>query len=212
MGKMPNGILGPLIGSIGNVTGYMLNGEYVTRIKKRKITRFTQNQRGNQQRMAVLNEFFNFMGSFLKVGFGLAALGTTKNYHNLATAYNKKNAIKGEYPNVEIEYSKVLLSTGDLTEAQNPIVEAVTDGLKFSWDLLDVDGQNGQDQVMMLAFGTVSKKVAYILYGPKRIDGEAILPLEPKMMQEPLETYISFVSPDRLQVANSVYTGRVEPI
>lgn len=81
------------------------------------------------------------MGSFLKVGFSIAAQGTTKNYHNMATAYNRKNALKG---------------------------------------------------------------------GSKRIEGEAFLELDPKMRQEPLETYISFVSPDRLEVANSVYAGRVE--
>lgn len=211
MGKLPQGILGPVIGSIGNVTGYMLNGQNVTRIKDRKITRFTENQLANQQRMTVLNEFFGFMGSFLKAGFGAAAQGTTKNYHNLATAYNKKNALMGEYPNIGIDYPKALLSTGVLTGAQNPVVEAAAKGLKFSWDLYDVAAERGEDQVMMLAFGTVSKQVESILYGPKRIEGEAILPINPKMMREPLATYISFISPDRLHVSNSYYTGKIEP-
>lgn len=211
MGKMPYGILGPVIGSIGNVTGYILNGQNVTRIKDRKITHFSENQLANQQRMAVLNEFFGFMGSFLKAGFGLAAQGTTKNYHNLATSYNKKNALKGAYPNIEMDYSKVLLSTGGLLEAQSAVVETVPEGLKFSWDLSGIDVQSGQDQAMVLAFGTVSKTVQSILYGPKRIEGEAILELSPAMKQEPLETYISFVSPDRLKVSGSIYTGRVVP-
>jgi len=211
MGKMPYGILGPVIGSIGNVTGYMLNGQNVSRVKDRKITHFTKNQLANQQRMTVLNEFFGFMGSFLKAGFGLAAQGTTKNYHNLATSYNKKNALKGEYPNIEMDYAKVLLSTGGLPEAQNPAVEAVQEGLKFSWDLSGIDLQSGQDQIMMLAYGTLSKRVESILYGPKRSEGEAVFELTAKMKLEPLETYISFISPDRLEVANSIYTGRVEP-
>lgn len=211
MGKMPYGILGPVIGSIGNVTGYMLNGQNITRTKDRKITRFSENQLGNQQRMVVLNEFFSYMGNFLKAGFSTAAQGTTKNYHNLATAYNKKNALKGEYPNIEMDYAKVLLSTGNLCEAENPKVEVIPEGLKFSWDVSAVDLYNGKDQVMLLAFGTISKKVQFILYGPKRIEGEALLELSTKMKQEPLETYLSFVSSDRLDVANSIYAGRVEP-
>lgn len=210
MGKMPNGILGPVIGSIGNVTSYILNGQNVSRIKDRKITHFSDNQLANQQRMTLINEFFYFMGGFLKIGFGLAAQGTTKNYHNLATAYNKKNVFTGEYPNQEIDYSKVLLSIGSLSEAEKPTVEAVPQGLKFSWNLAGIDLQSGQDQVMMLAFGAISKKVQIILYGPKRSEGVALLELSPMMMQEPLETYISFISPDRLEVANSIYTGRVE--
>lgn len=36
MGKMPSGILGPLLGSIGNVTSYVLNGQNITSIKTEK--------------------------------------------------------------------------------------------------------------------------------------------------------------------------------
>lgn len=212
MGKIPNGILGNVIGSIGNVTAYMLNGQNVTRIKARKISHFSENQLANQQGMTVINEFFYFMGAFLKAGFSLAAKGTTKNYHNLATSYNKKNALKGVYPNIEMDYTKALLSTGDLPEAQNPIAEPVAEGLKFSWDLPEVNSLSGEDQVMILAYGTISRQVQYILYGQKRTAGEAILQLSPKMRQEPVETYISFVSPDRQEVSDSIYVGRIEPI
>jgi hypothetical protein len=212
MGKIPNGILGNVIGSTGNVTAYMLNGQNVTRIKARKINHFSIKQLANQQAMLVVNEFFRFMGDFLKVGFDSAAKGTTKNYHNIATSYNKKNALKGEYPNIEMDYPRVILSTGDLLEAQNPLIEVVSAGLKFSWDLPKANSQTGQDQAMLLAYGTISRQVQSILYGQKRIEGEAILPLSSKMQEEPLETYISFISADRQNVANSVYLRRIEPI
>lgn len=205
-------MFGTIIGSMGNVTAYMLNGQNVTRLKARKISHFSKNQLANQQEMKVVNEFFYFMTDFLKAGFGLAAQGTTKNYHNLATSYNKKNALKGVYPNIEMDYTKALLSTGDLLEAQNPVVEAVPEGLKFNWDLPEVNSRSGEDQVMILAYGTVSKKVQSISYGPKRSAGEAILQLPPKMQQEPVETYISFVSADRQSISNSSYAGRIEPV
>ena len=95
MGKLPEGILGHVIGSTGNMTSYMLNGQNVSRIKFRRITKFSDKQLENQMRMAVLNKFSRAVLSFLKVGFGLAAKGTTKNYHNLATSYNKIHALKG---------------------------------------------------------------------------------------------------------------------
>ncbi|MNT68697.1 hypothetical protein D3C72_2069510 [compost metagenome] len=88
----------------------------------------------------------------------------------------------------------------------------VSAGLKFSWDLPKANSQTGQDQAMLLAYGTISRQVQSILYGPKRIEGEAILPLSSKMQEEPLETYISFISADRQNVANSVYLRRIEPI
>lgn len=66
------------------------------------------------------------------------------------------------------------------------------------------------DQVMMLAYGTTSGRMQRILYGPTRSEGAAILRIDNELKKEPRETYISFVSPDRSQVANSIYMGRVE--
>lgn len=80
------------------------------------------------------------------------------------------------------------------------------------WDLPKANSQTGQDQAMLLAYGTISRQVQSILYGPKRIEGEVILQLSSKMQKETVETYISFISADRQSVSNSVYTGRIEPI
>lgn len=212
MGKLLGGINGKVTGSTGGTTAYVLNGQNVIRIKERKITRFSKKQRANQQRMTVLNEFFRPIGPFLKVGFSLAAAGTIRNYHNLATSYNKKHALKGEYPDIEMDYENVLLSTGDLQEAQNPLVEVVNEELKFSWDLPEPHTEGSLDQVMLLVFGTQSKTAQIILYGVERKTGTAILPISKRMKKEPVETYMSFVSPDRLSVAKSTYTGRIEPI
>lgn len=211
MGKLPDGLMGRVIGSTGNMTAYILNGQNVTRVKWRRVTKFSDKQLENQMRMTVLNKFTQAVLSFLKVGFAQAAMGTTKNYHNLATSYNKKYALKGTFPEIEMDYAKVMLSMGDLLPAQNPSVERVTEGLKFSWDLPVSMAQESLDQVMMLAYGTKSGRVQRILYGPARVEEAAILRIDDQLKMEPLETYISFVSADRSKVANSIYMGRIEP-
>ena len=211
MAKLTDGMLGSVIGSMANTTSYMLNGQNVTRVKFRRVTKFSEKQLENQMRMAVLNKFLRPTLSFLKVGFGPAAAGTIKNYHNLATSYNKKHALKGVYPAIEMDYAKVLLSTGDLLPAQNPVVEWVNEGLKFSWDRPGIMSSESTDQVMMLAYAPQSGRAQRIAYGPLRSEGSGILRLADDMKQEPWETYISFVSGDRLGVANSIYTGRIEP-
>lgn len=211
MGKLTDGILGGVIGSIGNTTSYLLNGQNVTRVKWRRITKFSDKQLENQMRMTVLNKFSRAVLPFLKVGFGLAAMGTTQNYHNLATSYNKKHAVKGTFPEIEMDYAKVMLSMGDLCPAQNPVIERVSEGLKFSWDLPGIMTPELTDQVMMLAYGIKSGRAQRIVYGPSRREGSAILPIDDVLKREPLETYISFVSADRSGVADSIYIGRVEP-
>ncbi len=210
MAKLTEGMLGSVIGSMANTTSYILNGQNVTRVKFRRVTKFSEKQLDNQMRMAVLNKFLGPILSFLKVGFGPAAAGTTKNYHNLATSYNKIHALKGVYPEIEMDYAKVLLSTGDLLPAQNPVVEWVDEGLKFSWDIPGVMRPELTGQVMMLAYAPESGRSQRITYGPSRSEGSAILRLAEDMKQEPWETYISFVSADRSGVANSMYLGRVE--
>lgn len=211
MGKLYDGILGRVVGSTGNMTSYMLNGQNVTRVKARTITSFSDKQLSNQMCMLVLTKFLQACLPFLKVGFGAAALGTIKNYHNLATAYNRKYALKGVFPNIEIDYPQAMLSMGDLLPAINPAAERVNGGLKFSWDLPASGSPELANQVMLLAYGPKSGRVQRNIYGPLRSVGSAILLLDEDLQKEPLETYISFVSANRLSVANSTYIGRIEP-
>lgn len=210
MGKLLFGPYGPITGTVGNLTQYMLNGQNVIRAKRTVFAPPTIRQQANQQRMTVVNGFLHRMLPYLKVGFSKLADGTTKNYHNLATSYNKKEALKGEYPNIEMDYEKAKISIGELLEAQNPVVEAIQNGLKFTWDPANPNHGHGGDQVMIVAFGTVSKKSYGILYGPLRSVGEAQFKFPNSMEEEPFETYMSFISPDRLSVSNSVYVGKVD--
>lgn len=211
MGKLTNGILGPMIGSTGNATAYILNNQNVIRVKTTRNRKFSDKQLENQMRMAVVNNFSRAVLSYLKVGFGIAALGTTKNYHNLATSYNKIHALKGIFPAIELDFTKILVSTGDLLPAQNPAIERINEGLKFSWDVPAIMSRELSDQVMMLAYGAKSGRAQRMVYGPSRREGAAILLLDDNLKKEPLETYISFVSADRTKVANSNYLGRIEP-
>jgi len=197
---------GGITGTTGGLTSYWLNGQNVTQVKSGKRSHQSLKQLANCQEISVLNEFFEDICPLLKVGFGNEALGTTKNYHNIATSYNKKNAIKGEYPDLEMDYPKVLISRGNLIPPTGVTVEVVTAGLKFNWYTDGWQGGYGLDQVMLLAFDPESKEIAYIAYGAHRYQGHEILELPDDMKNKPLETYISFVAIDRTDVATSLYT------
>jgi hypothetical protein len=209
MGKLLGGIYGPTTGTTGNITSYILNGQNVTRMKTHPRTKSSEKQLNNEMRMKVISDFFHQMKSFLKAGFSNAAKNSTKNYYNIAVSYNKKYALKGFYPDVEIDYSKVLLSDGDLLTAENPAASRVTGGIEFTWDTDGYAWGNGSDQVMVLAYFAESADVVLFSYGARRLEGKEFLPLSANHMELPAETYISFVSPDRSKVARSIYMGQV---
>lgn len=210
MGKIPNGLLGGLVGTAGPVIGYVLNGQNIIKARPHVNQRRSDLQKANSQKMKIVNAFLFNLSPLIKVGFGIAAKGTTKNFYNLAVSYNKKFAVKGEYPEIEMDYPNVLISQGNLLPALNPIVEVVPEGLKFSWDQAHSDDSHRHnDQVMLLAYAPGSGRVRMIRYGAERFEGFETLHITDNMLSEPVETYISFINDERTAVATSIYTGRI---
>lgn len=209
MAILKNGILGAANGKIANVVTYELNGQEIVKSIGVNKNAPTKKQLNNKQQMKVIMGFLSGMDTLLQTGFHPKAKGTTKNYHNLAVAYNKPNALKGFYPEVRMDYSKVIISAGDLPQPLNPVVEAVVGGLKFSWAADDLSWPDNQDQVMLLACAPATKEHVFICSGARRIEGWAILEIPPAMRNQVLKVYISFVSDDRQRVADSLYLGQV---
>lgn len=212
MAILKNGILGAANGKISNVVTYTLNGQEIVKSIGVNTKAPTEKQLNNKLQMKVIMDFFRSIDSLLQTGFNPKAKGTTKNYHNLAIAYNKPNALKGFYPEVEIDYAKIIISVGDLPQPVNPLVELVDAGLKFSWNAEDLTWPYNQDQVMLLAYAPAKKEYAFITSGARRMEGQAILEITPAMRNQVLEVYISFVSDDRQKVADSLYLGQVSVV
>ncbi|MGY4386607.1 hypothetical protein ACVWYN_003662 [Pedobacter sp. UYP24] len=214
MGILLNGPNGPVIGKVGANVSYMLNGRNVIRIHpnkgKRNVKSLSLKQQANCMQMSVINELFEELKPLLKVGFSAAAAGTAKNYHNIATALNKPGALKGEFPNIEIDYQKLLISIGNLPLPSTTAVDLDGDNLIFSWstDQNEV-GISPQDQAMILVFFPENKESISFCYSSMRSEGQKIIALPDYLSGKVMETYLSFVSDDRTRVATSLYMGRI---
>ncbi|SMD11568.1 DUF6266 family protein [Pedobacter nyackensis] len=209
MAIFKKGIFGAANGKIFNLVSYPLKGQQVVRGIGKSRKPLTDKQLNNKLQMKVIMDFFRAMDTLLRTGFNPKANGTTKNYHNLAIAYNKPNALKGFYPDVEVDYSKIIISVGDLPQPVNPKVEWVETGLKFTWNAENMTWPYNRDQVMLLAYAPAIKKHVFFNSGARRMEGQDILKMNPAMRNQLLEVYISFVSDDRLRAANSLYLGQV---
>lgn len=209
MAILKNGVMGAATGKISNLVTYTLNGQEIIKSIGVNNNLPTEKQLNNKLQMKVIMGFFSAMDSLIQTGFNPKAKGTTKNYHNLAIAYNKPHALKGFYPRVEVDYPKIRISVGDLPQPENPMVEPIASGLKFSWNAEGLTWPDNQDQVMLLAYAPANNEYAFITSGARRVEGQAILEINPLMYNQVLEVYISFVSDDRQKVANSLYLGQV---
>jgi hypothetical protein len=114
-----NGAFGEFKGKLGNLVSYNLKGKTVVRHIGKSKKPPTEAQLAVRQRMAAVIKFLRPALAFINAGFELAVEGTDRHPHNEATAYNYKNALQGEYPNISMDYSKVLVSMGALEPAIN---------------------------------------------------------------------------------------------
>lgn len=90
--------------------------------------------------------------ALLRVSFKDEA--STRSGYNAALSYTLGNALKGIAPNFEIDYTKVLISSGNLNAAMNPDATSTQAGkIDFTWDNNPWDfGAETTDLVVLVAY------------------------------------------------------------
>jgi hypothetical protein len=210
MGSLNNGPFSSFNGKIGNLVSYTLNGKNVVRTIGALTKPATPAQLNNQMRMAVVNAFLKSITGFINSGFEFVAAGTTKNPYNEAMSYNKKNTLQGDYPEISMDYSKALVSMGELNPAHNPAIAIIPEGLEFTWDLGPAaPSRSKTDRTMLLLFFPDQAEAIYILSGAQRKEHRDLVELGAEYLTRRIEAYIAFVAADRKSVSDSVWVGRL---
>ncbi|MHA4896089.1 DUF6266 family protein [Pedobacter sp. PWIIR3] len=210
MGILTNGPHGAITGRVDNLVYYVLNGKNVVRKIGKSYKEPTLPQLRAREITKLSSEFFSRMLDFINVGFGITALGTDKNAFNLAVKENRPQMFKGEYPNLEIDYSRLVVSSGFLKPGEELSSSASAEGISFNWKTdPKMPWAESTDQVMLLAYFPEQDKVVYKLFGNSRIVGNDSLALKPSLLGKYAETYVCFISADRKQISDSIYTGSV---
>jgi hypothetical protein len=204
MAKAPNGPLGALNGKLHNLVFYMLNGQPVVRTIG-DPGKPSRNQLANRQAMSVTMEMVSRISEFINVSFELEARGTVRNAHNLATSYIKKHALKGEYPNISVDYSKVILSNGSIPGANDLKIEKKEKGVLVSWD---PSGQYN-DTVMILLYHPLEKTAMPVINACRRDAGSYFVSLPEQLLHGPIEAYICFKSANGKAISDSAYIGNL---
>ncbi|HMI05743.1 MAG TPA: DUF6266 family protein [Pedobacter sp.] len=205
MGILSGGIAGLVTGRVGDMVFYVLNGKQVVRMVGKSVKPPTGKQLTARMQMTMVAGFLKHLVEYLNVGFGPDVVDD-ENAYNAAMRYNRKNALSGVYPDVVLDYSKVLVSKGDLPGAAGAVVELLDDGLHFVWsNPSDIPYPRGNDQVMLLAYFPALASAIYLLEAASREEGSAFLPVPGDLLAEHMEVYLSFVAADRKSVSDSIY-------
>lgn len=208
MARFDKGLFGGFSGRLGNVVAYTLKGKTILRTVGTSTKPPTLLQLTVRQKMTVVNEVLKPILGLINVGFALAVVNTDKNPYNEATSYNTKHAMMGEYPNIAIDYSKLLVSMGKLQPAIHPAVTLLPTGIEFTWEVTaDMEWSIKNDRAMLLIYFLERKEPIYILSGAQRHTGKDFIQLPPNYQTLPIACYISFIADDRKSISDSVWIG-----
>ena len=210
MGKLIKGIYGPFTGKVGPAVGSSWMGLNVIRsLPSRRTRPFTPGELAQQMRFKLMTGFLLRVMPLLNITFKNLAVRMTG--FNKGYSYNIKNVFTGEYPNLSIDYSLVLLSRGDLPNAGSPSATSSAPGmLDFSW--IDNTGKGKAqktDKAFVAAYFVEKNNWQYDLDVADRSDGGYSFDVK-HFSGKTVHTYIGFISRDGTEVSDSIYTGIVE--
>ena len=210
MGTYNKGILGAFSGKVGPVVGATWRGKDVMRSLPKKGNRLaTEFQQAQRSKFAMTTEFLSGVQPVIKRYFGNDT--GLKTRRNQAMSYLMKEAIVFNDPNYEWDYTKGLISKGDLLGINNgQVVAGSGQDLTFSWT--DNSGQGEAqvtDKLVVVVYEPTSKATVYSLNAASRDDESATVQLPSFLSGLEVQVWATFVSSNDKLAATSIYLGAV---
>lgn len=195
-------------GKLGDLVGYTLRGKDVVRTVGKSSKPPTIKQLTVRKKIAVVTYMMSDVLNFINSGFSFAVAGTDKWPFNEAVSYNFKQATTGVYPDITLDYSKVLVSMGSLVPALNPAIIQQPNGLKFTWQMQPPGSANIDiDRAMLLIYFPAQRECICILTGAERKDCAQFVELAPEYLAREMQAYIAFIANDRTSISDSVWVA-----
>jgi hypothetical protein len=208
MATNEKGLLGGFSGKVGTVAGGSWNGIDYMRGNPTHISNpRTVAQQDQRARMSAMIKFLSPLKDFLRLGFKSKAVKMSA--FNAATSYNLAHAVIGNFPDYEIDYSKLMVSQGKLPGAVNPqIISTASGQIKFTWDDNSSDRDASPDDRAILLVYNPQKESTVTSFGESfRASGSQTIDLPGSMEGEELVCYISFRNVRQTVISDSGFAG-----
>lgn len=210
MGTIKKGILGGFSGKVGNVVGASWKGvDYIRSLPSKVRNPRSKGQVAQRTRFSLIAKFVRALLPVIRVGFKQSA-GAYNSAYSAAVSYNVQNAVKGEHPDFEIDFSNAMLSKGALTGTYEATATREPGILNAEWEPEARGNASVEDHVAIAAYNPIKQEAMYDLHAASRGDGSGELQLPTAWDGDEVEAFVMFISEDGKQVSDSVYTGRLE--
>jgi len=208
MAQTPSGILGSVDGSVGTVTGSRWKGiDYIRLRSRRRRGTSSEKQIDVQLRFSLIQNFLHTMADLLKLTFKQYAVGMTQ--FNAAFSYNFKNAITGTAPDYDIDFTKALVSRGELPNATGPQATITGTVIYYTWqDNSGTGSAAGTDKAVLVVFCRNLNLTMFSTNAGTRADAAAQIDVA-NFKGNSVETWLAFLSADGESASNSLYTGQL---
>ncbi len=204
MGKATNGANGSVSGKVGSVVYYKMYGkDYVRSLPDVRKDKPTPAKLRQRQRLSLVTAFLKPFKDLVKITFAHNTVGRSP-YHT-AQSFNMKNAIKGdEYPDQEIDFSKVVLSAGSLELPKEFTAKLTDKGLLLEWN----DYVNGtSDTLVVILFNRYTNYIEYQFTAVSKYKNSYLWDVD--LDDKQTSVWIAFRSLDQTDMSNSLYLGEV---
>ncbi len=210
MAKINTGILGPLSGKLGPVTGGSWKGiPYLRKTQRSKSKERTEAQVANEMKFKFINQWLSALNPYFVTGFGPLAIQKTEK--NVAYQLNM-SAFIGSYPQLSIDYNKVIISKGLLPQLTDlEMVMLSEHELAISWAQSPSPQARYNDQLMLLVYCPELAHADGFIGGTLRAAGICSHRIDPRLIGKTLQVYLSVTSIDRRVVSDSIYLGSINP-
>ncbi|MFA6277613.1 MAG: DUF6266 family protein [Pedobacter sp.] len=209
MAQAKNGINGGFSGKAGSVIGYTVRGKQVMRSVPRKITKNpSEKQLAARARFGLLQQWRSPLTSFFAITF--------KNHTHERSAQNaahhfNSGIVKGEYPNYVIDYSSIVISSGNLPFLTNLQLDASDkQNVNLAWEASYESDAAANDLVAYLILYDQHDYFDGNLNAVERGAGNCKLTLNYPEGCKTAHIYVTVLSNDRERAANSAYLGKIE--
>jgi hypothetical protein len=207
MGKISQGILGGFSGKVGNIIGGNWKGIDYMRVKAASVKNpQTDGQVGQRSKFTTVLQLLQPLTGFIKIGFQNYAVKMTE--FNSAMSYILQNAVSGEYPDIVIDYDKVLVSRGSLAAALNPTATSPAAGkVQFNWADNSTEGNaSPTDKAMLLVYNPTLGEATFVVDGAVRTAGTQTLTIPNGYSGD---TVHAFINAEGTEVSNSRHIGTI---
>ena len=202
MGHIRKGILGGFSGKVGSVIGASWNRTMYMRSLPKKTNSQTLAQRTQRAKFALVINLLRPLTAVLRIGWKRYA--SHQSAFNACTAYTLANAITGTFPDIQVDYKKVMISRGSLTQIQAPTLTGSSGKITIAWKDNSGIGNAKETDKLLLALINPTKNEVITRYDETERSEESFAIDLPHWTGNRIHIYMAFASEDGKDVSDSI--------